>query len=412
MIVFAQFSDTHLDGRKGRAERAAAVVAYLNGLSMPLDAVVVTGDIADHGLPAEYEQARTILSASRHPVFPCPGNHDTRALYREILLGENGGADAGVPVNRVRHTAGALFALCDSTIPGRDDGYLADETISWLDRVLAERPDVTSFLCFHHPPAPLHVPYVDSIRQLGEHRLPALVARPPQDAATLCGHARRPATTTPPVRAPHGQRERRGRAQAQRELGALADREIGVQREVRVRLIPLGRARDVLVPPERVSVLEEHAVAVERVILHPRAHAAREAVEHVLVLVRYPLPDGHHVARAAVLRVDGAERVVEQHPLVDVGGVRVGPDGEQHAGELEHVVDGAALVGAPVDAGAQTVGGAPGFVGAAAAARAAQVFFSILVIFSGMSFLPLSSGRYGLHGWALIGPLVFHTTSN
>ena len=196
MIVFAQFSDTHLDGRKGRAERAAAVVAYLNGLSMPLDAVVVTGDIADHGLPAEYEQARTILSASRHPVFPCPGNHDTRALYREILLGENGGADAGVPVNRVRHTAGALFALCDSTIPGRDDGYRADETISWLDRVLAERPDVTSFLCFHHPPAPLHVPYVDSIRQFGEHRLAALVARHPQVVAILCGHAHTPAATT------------------------------------------------------------------------------------------------------------------------------------------------------------------------------------------------------------------------
>src|SRR5258708_22747476 len=32
--------------------------------------------------------------------------------------------------------------------------------------------------------------------------------------------------------------------------------------------------------------------------------------------------------------------------------------------------------------------------------------------FSGSSFLPLSSGMYGLHGVALIGPGVFHTTLN
>src|SRR5450432_3464296 len=32
--------------------------------------------------------------------------------------------------------------------------------------------------------------------------------------------------------------------------------------------------------------------------------------------------------------------------------------------------------------------------------------------FSGSSFLPLSSGMYGLHGVALIGPAVFQTTLN
>jgi 3',5'-cyclic-AMP phosphodiesterase len=196
MIVFAQFSDTHLDGSTSRAGRAAAVMAYLNDLTMPLDAIIVTGDIADHGLPAEYEQARTILSSSRYPVFPCPGNHDIRAAYRRVLLGERGAADAESPVNRVHRTAGALFALCDSTVPGRDDGYLADETISWLDGVLAEHPGVASFLCFHHPPAQLHSPYVDTIRQFGEQRLAGLMAGHPQIVAILCGHAHTPAATT------------------------------------------------------------------------------------------------------------------------------------------------------------------------------------------------------------------------
>ena len=87
LIVFAQLSDTHLDGSQRRFDRAAAVMAYLNGLSRPLDAVLVTGDIADHGLPTEYEQARTILASSPHPVFTCPGNHDARDAYRKVLLG-------------------------------------------------------------------------------------------------------------------------------------------------------------------------------------------------------------------------------------------------------------------------------------------------------------------------------------
>jgi 3',5'-cyclic AMP phosphodiesterase CpdA len=167
---------------------------------MPLDAIVVTGDIADHGLPAEYEQARTIFSSSRYPLFPCPGNHDARAAYRTTLLGEDGPAQldraGGGPVNRVHHTAGALFALCDSTIPGRDDGYLADETISWLDGVLAAHPGVPALLCFHHPPVPLHSPDVDSIRLFGEDRVGRLVNDHQQVAAILCGHAHTPAATT------------------------------------------------------------------------------------------------------------------------------------------------------------------------------------------------------------------------
>lgn len=195
MIVFAHFSDTHLNGGKERAQRVGAVVAYLNRMAMPLDAVLVTGDIADHGLPAEYEQARAILSSLRHPVFSCPGNHDVRAAYRAVLLDESGGADTGAPVNRVHHTGSALFALCDSTIPGRDDGRLADETIGWLDRVFAQRPGVPSFVCFHHPPVPLYG-RTDVNRQFGEERLAALLTSYPQVAAVLCGHAHTPAVTT------------------------------------------------------------------------------------------------------------------------------------------------------------------------------------------------------------------------
>jgi 3',5'-cyclic-AMP phosphodiesterase len=192
MIVFAQVSDLHLDGGEHSTERAERVMRYLNDLPVPLDAVLVTGDIADHGLPEEYEQASKLLS-SPYPVLTCPGNHDVRSAYREVLLGKGGGDS---PINRTHRVGEALFALCDSTIPGRNDGTLADETITWLDAVLSGEPDAPTFICFHHPPVVLHNPLVDDIRLGGPAPLAEVIARHPQVIAILCGHAHTAAAST------------------------------------------------------------------------------------------------------------------------------------------------------------------------------------------------------------------------
>lgn len=193
MIVIAHVSDTHLDGDTRSADRTMRVMTYLNDLPRPIDAVLVTGDIADHGTSEEYEQARKLLY-SPHPVFTCPGNHDVRQTYREGLLGQDGDH---TPINQVHDVGAAVFALCDSTIPGRDDGFLAAETIAWLADVLdSTRAGTPVFVCFHHPPVLLHSPFIDEIRQRGEQRLAELIAGHPQVVAVLCGHAHTPAATT------------------------------------------------------------------------------------------------------------------------------------------------------------------------------------------------------------------------
>lgn len=198
MGLFAHISDPHIDGSQRSIDRATAVMDYLDRLPHDLDAVLVTGDIADHGLAAEYEQARKILS-SRHPVLVCPGNHDVRAAFRQVLLGKPA---ADGPINQAHRTATGLFALCDSSIPGpdgrrRDDGRLDDETIAWLATLLDGTPaDVPVVIAFHHPPVVLHSPQVDTIRQFGEHRLAQLIPRYPNIAAIVCGHAHTPAATT------------------------------------------------------------------------------------------------------------------------------------------------------------------------------------------------------------------------
>lgn len=182
MAVLAHISDIHIGGSDESAERAERIMRHL--ATLRLDAIVVTGDIADHALLSEYETAAEILRADV-PLIVCPGNHDATAEF-EKLIG---------PANQALRLDWATIALADSSVPGRPYGYLADETIAWLDGVLAERPAVPAFVGMHHPPVAIGIPYVDEIRLRSEERLAELLDRHPNVVAVLAGHAHTGAAT-------------------------------------------------------------------------------------------------------------------------------------------------------------------------------------------------------------------------
>ncbi|MEU3167077.1 phosphodiesterase [Streptosporangium sp. NPDC006930] len=192
MLILAHVSDVHIDGSPRSIDRTRSVMRHLENLPGPLDAVVVTGDIADNGLIEEYEIARELLT-TRHPTIVCPGNHDARPAFRKALLGLDEGGDG--PVNQVLRLNGLTVALCDSSVPGRPEGFLEDETIAWLNGVLAEAPDTPALVGMHHPPVSLGIPYVDGIRLRNPERLEAVVRRHPQVVSVITGHAHTAAST-------------------------------------------------------------------------------------------------------------------------------------------------------------------------------------------------------------------------
>ncbi|HEX4224645.1 MAG TPA: metallophosphoesterase, partial [Pseudonocardiaceae bacterium] len=185
-MIFAHISDLHIDNTEHSVERATRVLNHLNDLPGDLDAILVTGDIADHGFVEEYEQAAKILT-SPYPVLHCPGNHDVRANYR---IGLTRQAPADGPINQVHRLPGATFAMCDSSIPGEDPGLLTDDTLGWLDGVLRDTPsDTPAFVGLHHPPVAMHQPYLDSMLLTQPAGLAEVIGRHPQVVAVLCGHA-------------------------------------------------------------------------------------------------------------------------------------------------------------------------------------------------------------------------------
>jgi Icc protein len=194
MITIAHVSDPHLDVTDRAVERAERVMAYLSLRPGLFDVLLLTGDVANDGSPEEYAQVRPLLDRSPTPVFLCPGNHDDRGAFRVGLLDEPANDN---PINRIHRIDGAVFAMCDSTIPGRDDGRLADETLAWLESELADTPGSTPvFVSFHHPPVVLHSPFIDRTRQTDEQRLADVCRRHRNIVAVLCGHAHTPAATT------------------------------------------------------------------------------------------------------------------------------------------------------------------------------------------------------------------------
>ncbi|MGW7725401.1 metallophosphoesterase [Streptomyces canus] len=197
MLVLAHISDLHLDGSARSTERAERVRDRLWGLPGHVDALLVTGDIADHGAEAEYEEAARILGLHEgdppFPVLTCPGNHDSRAPYRKAMLRRPAGDG---PVNSVQVFDGGAVLMCDSSIPGSDEGALDEETYTWIEATLDELDGtLPALLAFHHPPVALHHPLPDSYRLKEPGRLAALLERRPEIAGLVTGHAHTPAAT-------------------------------------------------------------------------------------------------------------------------------------------------------------------------------------------------------------------------
>lgn len=199
MVVIAHLSDTHFGGRPSAEDRARRVLDHVAVMEPPVDVVLVTGDIADHGLVEEYEVAEKVLGSwpGPAPMLVCPGNHDVREPYAAWR-----GLAADRPCNTAHRVAGHLFLMLDSLVsapPGEriDHGELSPETLAWLDGQLTSRaPGEPAFVCLHHPTVPIHLGLMDPIRLREADRLAEVLGRHDDVLAVLTGHAHTACATT------------------------------------------------------------------------------------------------------------------------------------------------------------------------------------------------------------------------
>jgi 3',5'-cyclic AMP phosphodiesterase CpdA len=192
MIVVAHVSDTHFGNDvQDPARRAAAVIDHLVEMSPRPDLLVVTGDVADHGLAHEYAAARAWLDRWPGVAAVCPGNHDVRTAFVDGL-----GIEARSVVERDGYRFVMLDSLIDAVAGERvDEGRLGEEQLHWLDSRLGESDD-PAFVCLHHPPTTIGLELMDPIRLMDGDALAAVLDHHPHVVATLVGHAHTMGSTT------------------------------------------------------------------------------------------------------------------------------------------------------------------------------------------------------------------------
>jgi 3',5'-cyclic-AMP phosphodiesterase len=189
-FLIAQLSDPHIGGEwfdDRSVARFAAAVESVRGVSSQPDAVLLTGDLADHATDAEYEQVRELLAPMGAPLYVLPGNHDDRrALHRHF--GVPGGD--GEPVRYSVDLGPLRLVVLDTTRPGAPSGALEGDQLDWLDAELAAAPDQLTLIAMHHPPLVIGVPAWDEIGLAAADRLAlgAVIERHQQVQRLVCGH--------------------------------------------------------------------------------------------------------------------------------------------------------------------------------------------------------------------------------
>ena len=155
-FLVLQISDPHIGAAWASGERGwdpvtglRNVISEVGGLPDRPDAVLLTGDLSEHGAAAEYATVLEIVSAIGAPLHVIPGNHDDRTALRAQFGLPGSGAE---PVHYAADLGPLRLVALDTTIPGRAAGALDADQLAWLDAELAAVPAQPTLLALHHPP--------------------------------------------------------------------------------------------------------------------------------------------------------------------------------------------------------------------------------------------------------------------
>ncbi len=181
-MLIAQISDIHV-GPEFREEIFQRAVDEINGLDA--DLLLVTGDLTENGLLAQYERAAELMKQfnCKSRVYTS-GNHDYRntgyLLFRQFF-----------PSKPMVRTRDLLVVTMGTARPERNDGEAGHRQIVWLENALrSERKRFRVVMMHHHL-----VPVPDT----GPNTIPILDAGDVLRALdrsgvglVLCGHRHRP----------------------------------------------------------------------------------------------------------------------------------------------------------------------------------------------------------------------------
>jgi Icc protein len=189
-FLLVQLSDPHIGATWAGGDAVAGLTATVDavrGLPDRPDAVLISGDLADHATADEYAIVRECVARLDAPVYVLPGNHDDRDTLRSCF---DLPGPMGTPIQYAVDIGPLRLVVLDSTRPGEDRGELDRERLAWLDSELTAAPDRPTVVAMHHPPLLTGSSAWDELGLPSADRaaLAEIVARHPQVLRIVAGH--------------------------------------------------------------------------------------------------------------------------------------------------------------------------------------------------------------------------------
>jgi 3',5'-cyclic AMP phosphodiesterase CpdA len=197
-VILAQISDLHiglpgvkLSGVVDTADYLRKAVRQIGRLAPTPDALLITGDLVDHGHAEEYRRLRELLSPLAMPVYVIPGNHDDRDALRRAFSDHGYLPHAGF-LHYVIDTLPVIIIALDTVVPREAGGALDEARLLWLAARLHETQGRPTVIMMHHPPFDTGIGFMDSCGLLvGAAEFARLMAGNANVERILCGHVHR-----------------------------------------------------------------------------------------------------------------------------------------------------------------------------------------------------------------------------
>jgi Icc protein len=197
-----QLSDLHLFAEPDAVlrevptrESLVEVLEAVRKTGLEFARVVVTGDVTHDERRETYQAVHTLMSEWLDRCHVLPGNHDCRALLREVFDDNAGGV--GEPSEPADPDSEICFSVSvggwrliglDTQVPGKVPGRIAAGMLDWLAVELQQHADEPTILFQHHPPIGVGSAWLDQVGLLDPEPYRELISRSPQVRAISCGH--------------------------------------------------------------------------------------------------------------------------------------------------------------------------------------------------------------------------------
>ncbi|MEP0520204.1 MAG: phosphodiesterase [Hyphomicrobiales bacterium] len=200
MTRILQLTDLHIIARGELAygvvdtptylERAVKHIENLLPKIGGVDAIVITGDLTDRGLPSEYELLKSLMKPLDIPLSILPGNHDERAAMRDAYPDQPWCLTSEMLNSHLKVGGVHLLAL-DCVVAGKSHGFLNPQTEEWLRSHLAKLADQPVIIAMHQPPFLTGIDHMDAQPLRNPERLFEVVSVHKAAHMIVCGHVHR-----------------------------------------------------------------------------------------------------------------------------------------------------------------------------------------------------------------------------